>query len=73
MSSEGAPVVLYDIERSADTSPPDIPRILHAKRRGTRRLPGPAPRAPLPRDRAGILGAQPGAHSPELQGHPAEA
>lgn len=51
MSSEGAPVVLYDIERSADTSPPDIPRILHAKRRGTLRL----PRLRLPRPLAAAL------------------
>lgn len=54
------------------TTPPDAaPRQFH--RQPGRRLPGPAPRAPLPRDRAGILGAQPGAHSSELQDHPAEA
>ncbi|EAL23140.1 hypothetical protein CNBA4850 [Cryptococcus deneoformans B-3501A] len=51
MSSERAPVVLYDIERSAATSSPDIPHILHAKRLGTRRL----PRLPWPRPLANAL------------------
>lgn len=51
MSSERAPVVLYDIERSAAASSPDIPHILHAKRLGTRRL----PRLPWPRPLANAL------------------
>lgn len=71
-----APAVLIYRRRSGNFAhpqhPPDAaPRQFH--RQPGRRLPGPAPRAPLPRDRAGILGAQPGAHSPELQDHPAEA
>lgn len=71
-----APAVLIYRRRSGNFAHPQhlpdaAPRQFH--RQPGRRLPGPAPRAPLPRDRAGILGAQPGAHSPELQDHPAEA